>query len=85
MTSAQDGIETIDQAAAALGDIRASIPRLAQDHPDLNEFLPAFHALWQPLLARAGNESVRRYLLDEMELILVELRAWNADPLWSLA
>lgn len=70
-------LSTVDQAALALEQVRTRIPALVQAYPDLTEFLAVFRALCVPLLAQAQGE-VRDYLVDELDLILVELRAWPA-------
>lgn len=76
-------LTTVDQAAFALEQLRLRIPTLVQAHPDLTEFLAVFRALCAPLLAQAHGEEVRRYLVDELDLILVELRAWPAAVAWD--
>lgn len=78
-------LHTLDDAAFALEHVRVHLPQLVQAYPDLHEFLPVFKSLCLPLLARAADDTVRGFLIDELDRILVELRAWPAGQEWYAA
>lgn len=56
----------------ALERLRASLPALAQQHPDAASFLDALRREAAPLLANAENDDQRHALLAELSLMACE-------------